>query len=181
MTKKISLLVDAQNGRQKSIYSPVFYSSPSGYKMCLRLYLNGDVDVRGRYMALFLVIMRGEFDAIIHWPFAYKVIFRLIDQSPLNNNRRHITASFWANTESDCFKRPIYSMNHGYGIKDFLSLMEFEQNKSLYIIDNTMFIEAKIDFLSDNSPVLSSISYTSGSPNDEEYIDTMDEDSTNIN
>jgi hypothetical protein len=39
-------------------------------------------------------------------------------------------------------------MNHADGIKEFLSLAEFEQNQSLYVKDDTMFIEAKIDFLS---------------------------------
>ncbi|KAJ7383310.1 hypothetical protein OS493_029277 [Desmophyllum pertusum] len=33
---------DAVTGRQASIYSPCFYTSRYGYKMCVRLYLNGD-------------------------------------------------------------------------------------------------------------------------------------------
>ncbi|CAF3439554.1 unnamed protein product [Rotaria sp. Silwood2] len=173
-------IVDAQTGRQKSIYSSVFYSSQSGYKMCLRLYLNGDGDVRDTHMSLFLVIMRGKYDAILYWPFSYQVSFCLMDQSPLNNNRRHITALFEPDIRSDCFQQPVYSMNHGYGIKDFMSLMEFEQNKSLYVIDDIMFIEAKINFFSER-PAMSSISHTVGSPNDEEYVDTIGEDFTNIN
>ncbi|CAF1200895.1 unnamed protein product [Rotaria sordida] len=156
----INIASDAQSGRQKSIYSPAFYLSPTGYKMCLRLYLNGDSDVRGRHISLFLVIMRGEYDAFIDWPFSYEVLFRLIDQSTLNNNQRNIIASFWPDTSSDSFQRPFYSMNHGY--------------------DNTMLIETKINTLNER-PVSSSILYIGGSPNDEEYIDTTDEDFTNIN
>ncbi|CAF2800088.1 unnamed protein product [Rotaria sp. Silwood2] len=170
---------DAESERQKSIYSPPFYSSPTGYKMCLRLYLNGDSDTRNTHMSLFLIIMRNDYDAILHWPFSYEVLFRLIDQSTLNNNQRNITASFRPDIRSNCFHRPLSAMNDGYGIKKFLSLVEFEQNRSLYIKDNTMFIETNINFLSERQ-VMSSILHECGSPNDEWHIDTISEDFMNI-
>ncbi|CAF4886867.1 unnamed protein product [Rotaria sp. Silwood1] len=172
-------IADAESERQKSIYSPPFYSSPTGYKMCLRLYLNGDSDARNTHISLFLVIMQNDYDAILHWPFSYEVLFHLIDQSTLNNNQHDITASFWPDIKSNCFRRHVNAMNHGYGIKKFLSLIEFEQNKSLYIRDNIMFIEANINFLSER-PVLSSILHAGGSPNDEGHIDTINEDIMNI-
>ncbi|CAF3208821.1 unnamed protein product [Rotaria sp. Silwood2] len=172
-------IVDAESERQKSIYSPPFYSSPTGYKMCLRLYLNGDSDTRNTHMSLFLIIMRNDYDAILHWPFSYEVLFRLIDQSTLNNNQRNITASFRPDIRSNCFHRPLSAMNDGYGIKKFLSLVEFEQNRSLYIKDNTMFIETNINFLSERQ-VMSSILHECGSPNDEWHIDTISEDFMNI-
>ncbi|CAF1200930.1 unnamed protein product [Rotaria sordida] len=129
-------IADAKSERQTSIYSSPFYSSLTGYKLCLRLYLNGDSDVRGRFISLFLIIMRNDYDAILHWPFSYEVSFCLIDQSTLNNNQHNMTASFWPDIGLDCFQRPVYNMNHGYGIKEFCSLVEFEQNKSFYIRDN---------------------------------------------
>ncbi|CAF4791113.1 unnamed protein product, partial [Rotaria sp. Silwood1] len=172
-------IADAESERQKSIYSPPFYSSPTGYKMCLRLFLNGDSDARNTHISLFLVIMQNDYDAILHWPFSYEVLFHLIDQSTLNNNQHDITASFWPDIKSNCFRRHVNAMNHGYGIKKFLSLIEFEQNKSLYIRDNIMFIEANINFLSER-PVLSSILHAGGSPNDEGHIDTINEDIMNI-
>jgi len=116
--------------------------------MCLRLYLNGDGDTRNEYLSLFLVVMRGDYDAILKWPFPYRVSFRLINQSTSSGNQGDIIHSFWPHTTSDCFQRPVSDMNHADGIKEFLSLAEFEQNQSLYVKDDTMFIEAKIDFLS---------------------------------
>ena len=56
---------DALSGRQTSIYSPCFYTSRHGYKMCARLYLNGDGMGRGTHLSLFFVVMRGEFDALL--------------------------------------------------------------------------------------------------------------------
>ncbi|CAF4279863.1 unnamed protein product, partial [Rotaria sordida] len=119
-------------------------------------------------------IMRNDYDAILHWPFSYEVSFCLIDQSTLNNNQHNTTASFWPDIRLDCFQRPVYNMNHSYGIKEFCSLVEFEQNKSFYIRDNIMFIEANINFLTER-PVLPSILYTGGSPNDDDCIDRTGE------
>ncbi|CAF4939818.1 unnamed protein product, partial [Rotaria sp. Silwood1] len=51
-------LIDAESERQTSIYSPPFYSSPTGYKMRARLYLNGDGNARRIHMSLFFVLMR---------------------------------------------------------------------------------------------------------------------------
>lgn len=50
-----------------------FYSSKYGYKMCLRLYLNGDGTGRGTHLSLFFVVMRGKCDALLKWPFSQKV------------------------------------------------------------------------------------------------------------
>ncbi len=147
--------MDAQSERQRSIYSPPFYSSPTGYKMCLRLYLNGDSDARDEHLSLFLVIMRNGYDAILEWPFSYKVTFRLIDQSAPNHHSGDIIGSFLPDIRSNCFQRPKYSMNPGYGLKEFLSVAEFEQNQGRFVKDDTMFIEAKIDFLSQQSGKIS--------------------------
>lgn len=50
-----------------------FYSSKYGYKMCLRLYLNGDGTGRGTHLSLFFVVMKGKCDALLKWPFSQKV------------------------------------------------------------------------------------------------------------
>ncbi|CAF0926718.1 unnamed protein product [Rotaria sordida] len=52
-------MIDAQSERQTSIYSPPFYSSPIGYKMRARLYLNGDGNARRTHLSLFFVLMRS--------------------------------------------------------------------------------------------------------------------------
>jgi hypothetical protein len=115
--------------------------------MCLRLYLNGDSDVRKKHLSLFFVIMRGNYDAILTWPFPYKVSFRLIDQLSSNDNQRHIVDSFWPDIRSHCFRRPVYNMNDAYGNKQFVSVVQFKQNQSRFICDDTMFIEVKLDYL----------------------------------
>lgn len=60
-------------GRTVSLFSPAFYTAKYGYKLCLRLYLNGDGSGKKTHLSLFIVIMRGEYDALLPWPFRNKV------------------------------------------------------------------------------------------------------------
>lgn len=53
--------------------SAAFYTSKYGYKMCLRVYLNGDGTGRGTHLSLFFVVMKGPNDALLRWPFNQKV------------------------------------------------------------------------------------------------------------
>lgn len=61
-----------------NIYVSAFYTSKYGYKMCLRIYLNGDGTGRGTHLSLFFVVMRGHSDALLKWPFNQKVKLLLI-------------------------------------------------------------------------------------------------------
>ena len=45
----------------------------TGYKACTRIYLNGDGMGKNSHVSLFFVLMRGEFDALLPWPFQQKV------------------------------------------------------------------------------------------------------------
>ncbi|CAF3903083.1 unnamed protein product, partial [Rotaria sordida] len=101
-------LADAQSERQTSIYSPPFYSSATGYKMRVRLYLNDDGNARRTHMSLFFVLMRGRNDPILKFPFNYKVTFCLYDQT---SQERHIIDSFRPDIRSNSFQRPQSEMN----------------------------------------------------------------------
>ena len=43
------------------------------YKMCVRAYLNGDGSGYNTHFSVFFVLVRGEFDPLLKWPFEYKV------------------------------------------------------------------------------------------------------------
>ena len=58
------------------VHSPSFYTSPFGYKLCLRanLYVrDGEC-----YLALFIHMRRGENDDILEWPFSGRFIVSLV-------------------------------------------------------------------------------------------------------
>ena len=56
---------DAIDGRVTSLYSPPFYTAKNGYKMCIRVYLNGDGMSHKTHLSLFFVLMKEEFDALL--------------------------------------------------------------------------------------------------------------------
>jgi hypothetical protein len=141
--KYFYFLADAQSERQTSIYSPIFYSSPTGYKMRSRLYLNGDGNARRTHMSLFFVLMRGEYDAILQFPFVYKVIFCLYDQTPA---QRHIIDSFRPDIKSSSFQRPRSVMNIASGIPKFLPLSMIQQEGNPYVRNDKIIIKVIVDF-----------------------------------
>ena len=67
------------------LYSVPFFTSQFQYKMCLRLYLSGDGAGKGTHLSFFLTIMKGEYDALLRWPFQQMVTLMLLDQNKKND------------------------------------------------------------------------------------------------
>ena len=120
--------------------------------MCLRLYFNGDGNARNSHMSLFFVLMRGDYDAILSFPFCFKVIFCLFD---LSGQQDHIIDGFRPDVRSASFQRPQTNMNNASGIPRFVSLKTLQQENNSYIRDDTMFIKVMIDFSNIPNAVLS--------------------------
>ena len=119
---------DAVDGSTVSLYSQPFYSSYYGYKMCARVYLNGDGTGKGTHLSLFFVLMKGEYDALQIWPFRQKVSLSLLDQS---GNRRHITDTFRPDPTSSSFRQPLGEMNIASGSPMFALQSEVESERFL--------------------------------------------------
>ena len=130
---------DAVSGHQTSFYSPCFFTSRYGYKMCARIYLNGDGIGRGTHISVFFVVMRGEYDALLRWPFRQKVTFMLLDQ----NNVEHVIDSFRPDPNSSSFQRPRRETNIASGCPTFCPLSEL--NDHAYVRDDTLFLKVIVD------------------------------------
>ncbi|XP_029058638.1 TNF receptor-associated factor 2 isoform X2 [Monodon monoceros] len=131
---------EAVSGRTPAIFSPAFYTSRYGYKMCLRAYLNGDGTGRGTHLSLFFVLMKGPHDALLHWPFNQKVTLMLLDQ----NNREHVIDAFRPDVTSSSFQRPVSDMNIASGCPLFCPVSKMEAKNS-YVRDDAIFIKAIVD------------------------------------
>lgn len=128
----------ALRGKTPCVYSPPFYSGKYGYKVCMKLFLNGDGAGLGTHISIFLVIMKGEYDFKLKWPFPYKVTFTLLDQL----SHRDISASFKP-TDSSSFQRPFQEKNIASGLPEFITLNELYSSDCAYIKDNLMYIKAE--------------------------------------
>ncbi|XP_067417691.1 TNF receptor-associated factor 2 isoform X3 [Emydura macquarii macquarii] len=131
---------EAIAGRCPAIFSPAFYTSKYGYRMCLRVYLNGDGTGRGSHLSLFFVMMKGPNDALLRWPFNQKVTLMLLDQ----NNREHIIDAFRPDVTSSSFQRPVTEMNVASGCPLFCPVSKMEAKNS-YVRDDAIFIKAIVD------------------------------------
>ena len=130
---------EAVSGQHTSFYSPCFYTGRHGYKMCARLYLNGDGMGRGTHISVFFVVMRGPYDALLSWPFRQKVTFMLLDQ----DNVEHVIDAFRPDLSSSSFQRPRRESNIASGCPMFCSLTEL--NNHAYVRDDTMFLKVIVD------------------------------------
>ena len=130
---------DAIDGRITSLYSPPFYTAKNGYKMCIRVYLNGDGIGHKTHLSIFFVLMKGEFDALLKWPFDSKVSLILVDQ----NHRKHLVQTFKPTPESSSFQRPISDMNVASGCPQFCKLSVLDDIS--YTKDDVLFIKCIVD------------------------------------
>ena len=130
---------EAVGGQQVSFFSPCFYTSRYGYKMCARIYLNGDGMGRGTHISVFFVVLRGQYDAVLRWPFRQKVTFMLFDQ----DNVQHVIEAFRPDPNSPSFQRPRRETNIASGCPMFCSLTEL--NNHAYVRDDTMFLKIIVD------------------------------------
>ena len=60
--------------------SPYFYSRKYGYKMQLKVFPNGTGEGAGTHISMFVLIVPGEFDDLLAWPFCGIITVHLINQ-----------------------------------------------------------------------------------------------------
>ncbi|XP_047200868.1 TNF receptor-associated factor 3 [Girardinichthys multiradiatus] len=131
---------EAVAGKTLSLYSQPFYTGYFGYKMCARVYLNGDGMGKSTHLSLFFVVMKGEYDALLPWPFKQKVTLMLMDQGP---SRKHLGDAFKPDPHSSSFRRPTAEMNIASGCPLFVAQSILEAGN--YIKDDTIFIKVTVD------------------------------------
>ena len=130
---------DAIKQQIKPIYSPPFYTGPNGYKMCLCAYFNGNGVGYTTHLSVFFILMKGECDPLLQWPFNHKISFILIDQISYN----HIVKTMSPNSKDASFQQPQSDMNIAAGYPQFADIAVLE-NKN-YSKDNAIFLKCIVD------------------------------------
>ena len=134
---------EARIGRTVSIYSPPFYMSPHGYRLCLRTYLYGDGSGKGTHISLFIVVMKSEYDDLLAWPFQHKVTLTLINQNHPLVPDQSITHRFIPNGESSSFKKPVDTFNVASGFPEFAELTVLEDQA--FCKNDTVYFRVRLD------------------------------------
>ena len=106
---------DHHKNAKKEVFSPAFYTSPGGYKMCISVYANGNEKRKGTHVSVFAHLMKGENDDYLPWPFTGEVTVQLLNQ--LEDNRHHsetITFSLDREVSQRVLKGERASLGWGY-------------------------------------------------------------------
>ena len=133
--------LDAIQGKVESIYSPAFYTGRNGYKMCIQAFLNGEGSGYKSHLSVYIVLMKGEHDPLLRWPFDYKVALILVNQA----TNEHIIQNFKPPSNSSSFEMPRSDMNISSGCPKFVPLNKAIHEDSEFVKDDTMYIKCIVD------------------------------------
>ena len=133
---------DAITGAMTAIHSPAFYTDLYGYKLCMRINLNGVDGGVGKHVALFVHMMQGDYDNVLEWPFTGRIALSILDQSDAEF-RHHISEHFVAKPNLLAFQRPTSLRNYkGYGYVEFAPIEHIRDPQ--YVKNNTMLVRIQI-------------------------------------
>ena len=136
------LLRQAKLGKNNKLDSAPFYTGPFGYKLKLSVNPNGDGSGKNTHLSAFVIVMKGDFDGMLTWPFHHKVTFTLVDQQDNVQQRENIVMHFRANTKLENFARPVSDENPGRGYARFVSHDKLKTRR--FIVDDTLFIQVDV-------------------------------------
>ncbi len=97
-------------------------------------------------MSLFVSILKGEYDALLAWPFAHNVHVTLLDQSDNVADRRDVQLAVRPSNLADnapFLARPQHERNASFGAQKFVDLALFELIS--YVKDDAMLIKLQVD------------------------------------
>ena len=138
------------------IYSPAFYTSPGGYKMCIDVLANGYSEGYGTHVSIYACLMKGENDDHLPWPFTGTVIIELLNQLEDKNHYLQST-TFLPNEPSS---RRVVSgerASNGYGKTRFISHSDLGYNAAKncqYLKDDCLYFRINVDAKSSSKPWL---------------------------
>ena len=130
--------------------SEPFFTSLTGYKMCLEVYANGEGDGKGSHLSVFLTILHGPHDDQLDWPLKGTFIIQLLNQLEDKNHHRK-TLNFSGDGEH-C--RPGSS---SWGLPIFIKQSELDYNWSkntMYLKDDKLHIRVTSKMASSRKPWL---------------------------
>ncbi|XP_062519936.1 TNF receptor-associated factor 6-like isoform X1 [Corticium candelabrum] len=133
-------LENAKMKKTTILYSSAFYTGYPGYKLCMCI--QPDYEGEG-HVGVYLIIMKGDFDHQLQWPFPYSYRLTVIDQQPDGNNVSVLFDPAEAGADAqECYERKTYQSMIGWGRGKFISHLDL--TKEAYIRDDSLLLRAEI-------------------------------------
>ena len=119
-------------------YGPSFYTHYQGYKMCIKVYANGEGDGKDTHVSVYVQLMAGEYDDQLQWPFVGDIEFMLLNW--LENNEHH-KKTLSINASSGLVRALQGDYGKSWGFSEFILHSSLRYNRST----NTEYVQN--DFL----------------------------------
>ena len=134
--------------KNEAWYSDPVYSHFGGYKMCLKVYANGDGNGKGTHVSVYVYLMRGDNDDNLKWPFNGTIKVSLLNQ--LEDGQHH-TMQVWSLNHNvpEGVKRRVTEGERaggGWGLPKFIPHedLSYSGDKNCqYLKDSTLFFRVE--------------------------------------
>ena len=100
----------------KPFHSAPFYTSPSSYEMCIRVFANGTGNGKGSHISVYAVLMKGDYDDYLTWPFTGTVTIQLLNQLEDKNHRE---GSVTFRQDQECSNRVLNDRQKMESLRDW--------------------------------------------------------------
>ena len=117
-------------------FSPPFFTHRGGYKLCLRVYCNGDRRGHSKWLSIYAELIRGENDHKLHWPFSGKLTITIPNKLK-NSHHQMKTITFDHTNDPNCETRK--RVTKGYFSEDNLGYWNFITKSVLFPSSLTLF------------------------------------------
>ena len=116
------------------VYSPPFFTHHRGYKLCLQVSCNGIHRGKGKYLAIYACLLKGEYDKYLRWPFRGSITIEIRN---LLKDAHHCTQRIIFDRQSNAGARvegeECFSQSRNLGIWNIIPFSELLPAITLFL------------------------------------------------
>ena len=124
--------------KNERFYSPSFYTSSGGYRICINVYVNGYGAGKGTHLTVSTKLLEGRYDDQLHWPFMGTVTYELLNQ--LADDKHYSLVSLYvasSDMQVGCSRGIIKYLSHS-------SLSHDPATNTQYLLDDTLYFRVSV-------------------------------------
>ena len=133
--------------KNNRLYSPAFYTSTKGYKMCISMDPNGVGEGKGTHVSVGAYLMKGENDDLLTWPFTGVITVELLNQLE-DKNHKSMTMTFPPNEEAGRQVVDEERSSKGWGMQQYIPHSDLGYNAAKncrYLRDDCLYFRISVE------------------------------------
>ena len=126
-------------------YSPSFYTSQNGYRICIAIHSNGQHAGRNTHVSVYAHLMKGEYDDSLVWPFTGFVNIGILNQLENENHRAFKIRFVKDNNSSQRVKDGERGLGYGFDLIPHTELGYDPGKNCQFLMDDRMVFIAAVE------------------------------------